>query len=46
VVEARVGTGFTHRVRVRYGDCDMQGVVFNPNYFVFLDDAMDMWLQA
>jgi acyl-CoA thioester hydrolase len=24
----------------------MQGVVFNSNYFVFLDDAMDMWIQT
>ncbi|GAA2459507.1 thioesterase family protein [Actinomadura vinacea] len=38
--------GFTHQIRVRYGDCDMQGVVFNPNYFAYLDDTMDMWLQA
>jgi acyl-CoA thioester hydrolase len=38
--------GFTHRIRVRYSDCDMQGVVFNSNYFVYLDDTMDMWLQS
>jgi acyl-CoA thioester hydrolase len=38
--------GFVHRVRVRYGDCDMQGVVFNPNYFAYVDDAMVMWLQT
>ncbi|WP_280382965.1 acyl-CoA thioesterase [Nocardia wallacei] len=37
--------GFTHRIRVRYGDCDMQGVVFNANYFAFVDDTIDMWLQ-
>jgi acyl-CoA thioester hydrolase len=37
---------FTHQIRVRYGDCDMQGVVFNPNYFGYVDDAMDTWLQA
>jgi acyl-CoA thioester hydrolase len=36
--------GFTHRIRVRYGECDQQGVVFNPNYFNYLDDTMDMWL--
>ncbi len=41
-----MSAGFTHRVRVRYGECDMQGVVFNPNYFVYLDDAMDMWIQT
>jgi acyl-CoA thioester hydrolase len=38
--------GFTHRVRVRYSDCDMQGVVFNSNYFDYLDDTMAMWLEA
>jgi acyl-CoA thioester hydrolase len=37
--------GFTHRIRVRYSDCDMQGVVFNSNYFDYLDDAMAMWLE-
>jgi acyl-CoA thioester hydrolase len=45
-VMAMVRSGFTHRIRVRYGDCDMQGVVFNPNYFAYVDDAMDMWLHA
>jgi acyl-CoA thioester hydrolase len=39
------GAPFVHRIRVRYGDCDMQGVVFNANYFAYIDDAMDMWLQ-
>lgn len=38
--------GFTHQIRVRYGDCDMQGVVFNPHYFAYVDDAMDTWLLA
>lgn len=37
--------GFVHRIRVRYADCDMQGVVFNANYFAYIDDAMDVWLQ-
>ena len=41
-----MGASFAHQVRVRYGECDMQGVVFNPNYFVYVDDAMDMWIQA
>jgi acyl-CoA thioester hydrolase len=38
--------GFTHRIHVRYGECDMQGVVFNPNYFAYVDDAMDVWLRV
>jgi acyl-CoA thioester hydrolase len=37
--------GFTHRIRVRYSECDMQGVVFNANYFVYLDDALDQWFH-
>jgi acyl-CoA thioester hydrolase len=38
--------GFTHRIRVRYSECDMQGVVFNSNYFNYLDDTMAMWLET
>lgn len=34
-----------HRLRVRYGECDMQGVVFNANYFAYVDDAIDVWLR-
>jgi acyl-CoA thioester hydrolase len=35
-----VGAVFTHRIRVRYGECDLQGVVFNANYFAYFDVAM------
>lgn len=38
--------GFRHSVTVRYGECDMQGVVFNPNYLVYVDDVCDRWLIA
>lgn len=31
---------FRHRIRVRYSECDRQGVVFNANYLTYLDDAM------
>ncbi len=34
---------FIHEIQVRYGECDMQGVVFNPNYLVFADDVVDHW---
>lgn len=30
---------FTHQLRVRWGEVDAQGVVFNPNYFVYADVA-------
>ena len=31
---------FSHRLRVRYSECDPQGVVFNGNYFAYFDVAM------
>ncbi len=35
---------FTHPIRVRWGECDMQGIVFNPNYMVYVDVALtDYW---
>lgn len=34
-----------HRVRVRYGECDMQGVVFNAHYLAYVDDAADTWFR-
>jgi acyl-CoA thioester hydrolase len=36
---------FTHTVRVRYGECDLQGVVFNANWLAFVDDAMTEYLR-
>ena len=36
----------THLVRVRYVDCDMQGVVYNAHYLTFVDDGFDCWLRA
>jgi acyl-CoA thioester hydrolase len=38
---------FVHRHRVRYLECDMQGVVAHPNYLGFFDWAMtEMWREA
>lgn len=37
---------YTHRIRVRYGECDMQRVVFNANYFAYCDDAVDSWMRS
>ena len=31
--------------RVRYGECDQQGIVFNAHYMAFIDDAVDCWLR-
>jgi acyl-CoA thioesterase FadM len=30
---------YRHTIRVRYGECDMQRVVFNAHYFAYCDDA-------
>jgi acyl-CoA thioester hydrolase len=35
---------FTHELRVRYGECDPQGIVFNANYLLYFDVAfMEFW---
>lgn len=36
---------YVHNIRVRYGECDMQKVVFNANYWVYCDDAIDHWIR-
>ena len=38
-----VVTTFVHHIRVRYGECDMQRVVFNANYLAYCDDAVEQW---
>ncbi len=30
---------FVHRLRVRYAECDMQGIVFNAHYYTWMDVA-------
>jgi acyl-CoA thioester hydrolase len=37
---------FRHQHRVRYVECDMQRVVHNSNYLVFVDDAVDMFMRT
>ena len=37
---------YVHHIRVRYGECDMQRVVFNANYLAYCDDAVEQWLRA
>jgi acyl-CoA thioester hydrolase len=36
---------FVHRIEVRYGECDMQGVVFNAHYHAYCDDAVEHWFK-
>jgi acyl-CoA thioester hydrolase len=38
---------FTHEFRVRYAECDVQGVVFNSHYLAFVDVAItELWREA
>lgn len=42
-----MGRAFVHRLRVRYGECDPQGVVFNANYLMYFDVALtELWREA
>jgi acyl-CoA thioester hydrolase len=38
---------FTHTLRVRWNECDPQGIVFNGNYLVYFDVVFnEMWHEA
>jgi acyl-CoA thioester hydrolase len=37
---------YRHEIRVRYGECDMQQVVFNANYMAYIDDACEMMFRT
>jgi acyl-CoA thioester hydrolase len=37
---------FLHPLRVRWAECDGQGIVFNANYFAFYDHAIWEWTRA
>jgi acyl-CoA thioester hydrolase len=38
---------FIHPLRVRYGECDPQGIVFNANYLLYFDVAFtELWRAA
>jgi acyl-CoA thioester hydrolase len=37
---------FTHTLRVRYGECDPQGVVFNANWLAYFDVVItELWRE-
>jgi acyl-CoA thioester hydrolase len=40
------GGPYVHRIRVRYGEVDMQQVVFNAHYLAYCDDAMETWFRS
>ena len=38
---------YVHELRVRYGECDPQGIVFNANYLLYIDTAFtELWREA
>ena len=37
---------YRHTLRVRYGEVDQQGVVFNAHYLAYMDDALENWLST
>ena len=38
---------FVHELRVRYGECDPQGIVFNANYLAYFDVGItELWRAA
>ena len=42
-----VSAAFVHELRVRYGECDPQGIVFNANYLLYFDVAFtELWREA
>jgi acyl-CoA thioester hydrolase len=42
-----VGRPFTHTLRVRYAECDVQGVVFNAHYLAYVDVGItELWRAA
>jgi acyl-CoA thioester hydrolase len=36
---------FAHRLRVRWSEVDPQGIVFNPNYFVYADVGFTEYMR-
>jgi acyl-CoA thioester hydrolase len=37
---------FIHRLRVRYNECDPQGIVFNGNWLMYFDVTLTEWWRA
>jgi acyl-CoA thioester hydrolase len=41
------GAPFTHELRVRYGECDAQGIVFNANFLAYVDVVLtEIWRES
>ena len=42
-----MGEPFRHQLRVRYAECDPQGVVFNAHYLAYFDTSItELWRAA
>ena len=42
-----MGEALEHTLRVRYGECDLQGIVFNAHYLNYFDTSItDLWRSA
>jgi len=42
-----VGQPFVHTLRVRYSECDLQGIVFNAHYLDYFDTSInELWRAA
>ena len=38
---------FTHELRVRYSECDAQGIVFNANFLAYVDVVLtEIWRES
>jgi acyl-CoA thioester hydrolase len=38
---------FSHELRVRYGECDAQGIVFNANFLAYVDVVLtEIWRDS
>src|SRR3954454_7914503 len=46
LVRTSVAAPLTYELRVRFGECDPQGVVFNANYLAYLDIGMTELFRA
>ncbi len=42
-----MGKPLVHTLRVRYGECDLQGIVFNAHYLSYFDTSItELWRAA
>lgn len=39
-------SGFSCAFDIRYGEVDLQGVVFNAHYLAYVDHCVDQWLRS